>query len=283
MSWVERVVQSLVDFVVEEHCQICGGSVMASAAPGGATGTSRRPDSDPSENVGSIGRDGAPIDILGRGGEISPLGPLRIHNAMLCAGCRRRFIPRYGGRLFGWWTGSRVVTRSGDVSTPRRPSRRDVAGRRRLSVWAPFVMNDAAVAWISRAKFNGCQSLLGPAAAAMAAVLGPVPASRASVRRRGFNPPEQLARGVARELGFAAAPGGLRREREGPAQSKMPRECRAANVYGAFGAGPRRFDGRPVILVDDLVTTGATAAACLAELGGAGARVAGVACFASAL
>jgi competence protein ComFC len=95
-------------------------------------------------------------------------------------------------------------------------------------------------------------------------------------RRRGYDQAELIASVAARALGMPFAPI-LRRSRATIAQFDLDRTHRGANVAGAFdlvaGArlGPRPLAGRWVVLVDDVVTTGATLAACAAVLMDAGA------------
>ena len=66
-------------------------------------------------------------------------------------------------------------------------------------------------------------------------------------------------------------------------QSVTAADRRAANVRGAFRFAGRSLMGTDVWLVDDLVTTGATAGACAAVLLAAGAENVGVLCFARSL
>lgn len=95
----------------------------------------------------------------------------------------------------------------------------------------------------------------------------PVHADRA--RQRGYDQAACIARVAARELGLPCLPV-LRRARATIAQFDLDRGDRAANVAGAFVAdGPVR--DRWVLLIDDVVTTGATLAACATALEAAGA------------
>jgi ComF family protein len=95
-----------------------------------------------------------------------------------------------------------------------------------------------------------------------------VPARRPDVRRRGFDHAELLARGLARCTGLAARRI-LERAGAAPDQAALTRAERHANLAGAFAA----YEAcERVVLVDDLVTTGATAAACAGALRVAGAR-----------
>lgn len=94
------------------------------------------------------------------------------------------------------------------------------------------------------------------------------PCSRAAERRRGFDHAEVLARGVARRLGLPAR-GLLRRVGRTADQAGLSGEARRANLRGAFAAAS---SPQAVLLVDDVVTTGATLRACAEVLRGQGAE-----------
>lgn len=88
-------------------------------------------------------------------------------------------------------------------------------------------------------------------------IVVPVPLSRRRLLERGFNPAWEIARSLAAGLRCTADPTGLRRSRHGAAQSGLPLDARRRNVRGAYEAAAR-FDGRTVLLVDDVLTSGAT-------------------------
>ncbi len=103
-------------------------------------------------------------------------------------------------------------------------------------------------------------------------------------RERGFNQAWLLARRAARHLGLPARGDWLRRIRFTPPQVGLSDRERRANVRGAFSLGPRAdFAGRRVILVDDVLTTGATVDACARVLKKAGAEAVIVATVTRAL
>lgn len=90
------------------------------------------------------------------------------------------------------------------------------------------------------------------------ALVIPMPLSRERLRARGFNQAGEIARVVAVRNGLPLAVDVLERTREAPAQSGLSRRARRANLRGAFRCRAR-LDEQDVVLVDDVVTTGATA------------------------
>jgi ComF family protein len=101
-----------------------------------------------------------------------------------------------------------------------------------------------------------------------------VPVHRDRRRERGYDQAERLARAAAGLLGLPQV-AALERGRATTAQYRLDRDRRASNVEGAFrlaeGVTPRAVAGHWFVLVDDVVTTGATLAACAGVLLGAGA------------
>ena len=95
----------------------------------------------------------------------------------------------------------------------------------------------------------------------------------ASGTARGYNVPQLMALPLTRALGVPLYPEALGRTRAKQHQAGLPFEQRMANVAGAFRVtDPDRIEGRKVLLVDDVITTGATAAACTQALLAAGAE-----------
>lgn len=105
-------------------------------------------------------------------------------------------------------------------------------------------------------------------------VIVPVPLHPAKKRERGFNQADRLARCLGRATGIPTDPRMLRRVSPTPSQTKLSRAERAANVAHAFGLRDRSQSarGRRVVLVDDVLTTGATTSACARVLRAAGAE-----------
>ncbi|MCK4237102.1 MAG: ComF family protein [Candidatus Krumholzibacteria bacterium] len=149
---------------------------------------------------------------------------------------------------------------------------------------SPFVTNDTLLEIIRFLKFSGGQTAIPPLSWWMALsisrhlegrfldpspgpVVVPVPLHPTRERRRGYNQAGLLAGGVAARLGFDFGAAVLERIRKTRRQAKLDSAGRAENVHGAFRVvKTEMIESRDVILVDDLVTTGHTARACIAAL-----------------
>jgi predicted amidophosphoribosyltransferase len=126
------------------------------------------------------------------------------------------------------------------------------------------------------------------AAGARAAWLCPVPSTPARVRARGHDPLGRITAAGARRLrrgGYdVRVAGALRITRRLADQSELTARQRAENLAGAFavrGSWPARLTGQPVVLVDDVLTTGATLAEACRALSVAGVPVLGCAVIAA--
>jgi ComF family protein len=114
----------------------------------------------------------------------------------------------------------------------------------------------------------------------------PVPLHRRRLWRRGFNQAALLAREIARSRGATLVVDGLERHKPTPVLGGLGRKARARALSGALVVNPARkaaIEGAPVVLVDDVLTSGATSNACVAALKRAGAAKVVIACFARVL
>ena len=198
----------------------------------------------------------------------------------LCLGCERRLAPGQPDALC--------------PSCLRGLPRPEPGAARALLGAAP--VEDVAALWafdpggaVQRVqhalKYGGRPALGAPLGRLLARALradgaGPVdaviPVPLSGVRRleRGYNQAEAVAVGVAEGLGVGVLPGLLVRTRATERQATLARPARVANVEGAFALRPGAdAAGRHVLLVDDVLTTGATAAAAAQALAEGGAVV----------
>jgi len=138
-------------------------------------------------------------------------------------------------------------------------------------------------------KFGGHRALAAPLADVVVSVLAgrwpagppdvvlPVPLHPRRERERGFNQAELIARRLGQEWGCPVRPEVLARVVATESQTALDSAARLANVQGAFRLRrPELVAGRHVILVDDILTTGATVSACARALEAGGPRRIGV-------
>jgi len=192
---------------------------------------------------------------------------------LLCEGCLAR-IPRLQAPLC-----ARCLAAGREPGGCRR--------HRAFPVFAAWVYDERAAAIVHALKYADRPALAAPLGGTLAAALHgawrrpdlvlEVPLHAARLRERGYNQAAHLADGLAESLGAPRIEAALRRTRATRPQARLGQSQRRANVAGAFEVTrARRLAGRRVLVVDDVMTTGATLEACLAALEGAGARAAGV-------
>lgn len=201
----------------------------------------------------------------------------------LCARCRRALARDGRGAR-------RVRVRPGPAGLPR--------------VWAGAPYADEVRAVLLAHKERGALRLARPLGAVLAGavrglrpgggglLLVPVPSARRSVAGRGHDPVRRIAlaaAGALRRAGVGEGVGArvlpvLRQRRAVADQAGLSARQRLANVAGALevpGAAGRLLTGQPVVLVDDLVTTGATLAEAARAVTAAGGGVIGAAVVAA--
>jgi ComF family protein len=151
---------------------------------------------------------------------------------------------------------------------------------------AALVYGGAVARAITRMKYESRPDLARPlgdllwralephAASLRGAIVIPVPLHPSRLAERGFNQSALLARPIAQHLAAPFAPRALERVRETRQQATLERAARVGNVAGAFavrrGHASALVRDRAVLLVDDVMTTGATLDACARALAGGG-------------
>ncbi|MCH7485508.1 MAG: ComF family protein [Proteobacteria bacterium] len=122
--------------------------------------------------------------------------------------------------------------------------------------------------------FAGWMARAGAALLGNADIIAPVPLHRLRLLSRRYNQAALLGHGLSRASGVAIVPDLLVRKKHTRSQGRLSRAQRALNVQGAFAVKAGRkgcLAGRRVLLIDDVLTTGVTAAACAKVLKRAGA------------
>jgi ComF family protein len=213
----------------------------------------------------------------------------------VCAGCESSLGEHETGVVCGrCWARLPVLPhpQCRRCGHPRRP-RGDCAG---CALLPPYVRSARSLCWVpaptssallAALKYHGwpraaegigerLARLRFPAdVEAERAALVPVPLARSKERARGYNQAERLAASVGAHWQVPVWRDVLTRERAGPSQTALTRGERLANVHRAYNcaAGAAALvAGQHLILVDDVLTTGATLNACAEALFEAGAR-----------
>ena len=92
----------------------------------------------------------------------------------------------------------------------------------------------------------------------------PLPLSRKKQRKRGYNQCDYIARGISERTGIPVATDLIKRTKANETQTHKTRDERWQNVEGIFTVTkPQAMEGQHILLVDDILTTGATLCSCV--------------------
>ncbi len=158
---------------------------------------------------------------------------------------------------------------------------------------AATVYGDVSRQMVLDLKHAGRIALAGPMGRTLAARLSgrvegeplviPVPLHRGRLWKRGYNQSALLGRSLARARGWQFVPDGLTRRKATPSLGGLDPKERKDALKGAIAMAASKaslVSGRDIVLVDDVLTSGATSDACVRTLKKAGARRVVIACYA---
>jgi len=234
MKPVSAVLRAIVDFAIPPRCLACGESVEAQGTFCAGCWASLRFITDP-----CCRQCGSPL----------PHAPTGEADGLLCAACLARPPAWSHARALWHYDGAAMAP----ILRFKHGDRAELA--------------TALATLLARA---GGSLLAGPDV-----VLVPVPLHRWRFVRRMYNQSALLARALGRRCAVPVLVDALVRRRATRSQQGLSAAERQTNVRGAFAVRPAaagRLAGRCAVLVDDVVTTGATAEACARALLAAGAR-----------
>jgi ComF family protein len=196
------------------------------------------------------------------------------YGSFLCQSCQAELLPTRPPRCPICWQPQPQEVTCGRC----REERPAFQGAR-----SAYLYQGAAREAVRALKYSYLSALAQPMAQLMARyvlekepieadLLVAVPLHGRRQRLRGYNQSALLARELSRLCGLPLAERGLARRRNTPPQARSAdAEARKRSVSGAFVADRRWVEGRRVLLVDDVMTTGATLDACAQALRQAGA------------
>jgi ComF family protein len=234
LDFLRRAGRVALDAVLPPLCLLCGAQVAEPASLCAPCWAKLRWLGDP-----LCDQCGAPFEFDPTGG--------RTETALRCAACTAA-APRFDR--------ARAVVAYDDVS------KRLMLGYKhadRLHATPAFAN------WLQRAGqelIEGCDAI------------APVPLHWVRLAWRRYNQAAELGRRIASQAGKPFIPDLLRRRRRTPSQGTLSRSARFRNVQGAFTVNPRRVgaaSGARILLVDDVLTTGATVEECARVLKRSGA------------